>query len=306
MRILVTGSSGFVGQRIVDVLRKRGHWIREFDFKKGEDILDIGQCKSACDSIDIVLHLAAVLDEHSPLLDKVNINGTENLIKAAVENKVSRFILMSSVGVYGDCEEIKTEESELNPKTRYEKSKVLAEHLLNEYQELITINILRPAIILGQNEYWEKIIQLIKKDFPLIGNGENKWQMIYITDLVNALVFVIEHKKAAGEILNIAEESPHSLKEVIIEIRKALGMNKNQKSVPTFIGKILAYFYLVIGKLFGKKSIVSPEHLDRLTRGRWYSIEKIRALGWKPSYDTREAIARTVFEILEKEKKMKK
>jgi nucleoside-diphosphate-sugar epimerase len=210
---------------------------------------------------------------------------------------------MSSVGVYGDCEEMKTEESKLNPKTAYEKSKAQAEHIVNEYQELITVNILRPAIILGQNEYWEKIVKLIKKDFPLIGNGENKWQMVYVNDLVNALVFVIEHKKAAGEVLNIAEENPLTLKEIVLEVRKATGMDENQKTVPTFIGRLLAYFYLILGKIMRKSSIVSPEHLDRLTRGRWYSIEKIKALGWKPSYDTKEAIARTVFEILEKEKK---
>jgi len=130
--------------------------------------------------------------------------------------------------------------------------------------------------------------------------------MIYVTDLINALVFVIEHKKTAGEILNIAEENPLTLKEVVIEIRKTLGMDENQKTLPPLLGKILAYIYLVFGKLIGKKSIVSPEHLDRLNRGRWYSIEKIKTLGWQPSWDTREAIARTVFEIKEKEKKFKK
>lgn len=293
MRVLVTGSSGFIGKRLVKELEKRGHSVKEFDLDKGLDLLKEGDCRKATKGIDTVIHLAAVLDENSPLLWKVNVQGTENILKASAENRVERFVHLSTVGVYGSMKGKADEDSKFNPVTEYEKSKAEAERVVQECQEMIHVTILRPAIVLGLNEYWRKIIKLMEKDFPLIGNGRNKWQVVYIKDLVGSVVFCLERDDTMDETFIVAEENALTLEEFCIELKKALGLKPRMKKMPYWLGKTLAYFYIT----FFRKSIVSPAHLERLNRNREYSIEKIERFGWKPKYGIIEALVETVKEL---------
>jgi len=290
MRILVTGSGGFIGKRLAAELRKKGHSVEEFDLDNGLDLLKEADCKKAVKGMDAVVHLAAVLDESSPLLWKVNVEGTENMVKAAAEAKVDRFIHLSTVGVHGRQQGIVMESTPFNPVTNYEKSKAEAEGKVQEFQEMIHITILRPAIVLGPNEYWQKIIGLMERDFPLIGNGKNKWQTVYVQDLVGAIVFCAEKEKTKDETFIVAEEKALSLEQVCVELKKALGLEPRVKKIPYWIGKILAYFYIT----FLGKSIVSPAHLERLRRNREYSIAKIKKFGWHPKWDAKRGIAETV------------
>jgi nucleoside-diphosphate-sugar epimerase len=289
LRFLVTGSSGFIGKRLVAKLRKKGHWVKEFDLDKGLDILKEEDCQKAVKDIEIVIHLAAILDERSPVLWKVNVQGTENILKASAENSAERFIHLSSVGVHGEQKGAVDEGSSFNPETDYEKSKMQAEQKVQEFQELMHITILRPALVLGPNEYWKKIIKLIRK-FPLPGNGKNKWQTIYIDDLVDALVFCAEHKETMDETFILAEEHGITLEELCIEIKKALGLKPKLMKLPFWLGKPLAYIFLALSP----KSLITPQHLDRLARNREYSIAKIKKFGWKPKWNTKEGIKETV------------
>ncbi|MEM0360386.1 MAG: NAD-dependent epimerase/dehydratase family protein [Candidatus Diapherotrites archaeon] len=288
--ILVTGSNGFIGKKLVLQLRKRGYSVKEFDLENGFDIQKEEDCKKAVKGIETIIHLAAILDEKSPLLWKVNVQGTENILKAAAEEKVERFIHLSSVGVHGKQDSIITEESGFNPETKYEKSKAEAEQKVQEFQELLNITILRPALVLGPNEYWKKITGLLKKNFPLIGNGKNKWQTIYIDDLIDAIVFCTENKETMGETFILAEEKGITLEELCIEIKKELGLKPTLIKLPFWIGKPLAYIFLVLSP----KSLITPQHLNRLARNREYSIEKIKKFGWKPKWSTKEGIRETV------------
>ena len=70
------------------------------------------------------------------------------------------------------------------------------------------------------------------------------------------------------------------------------------KTIPAFVARIAAFAY----KLFGKKTFLSTEHINRLVRERHYSIKKITAIGWKPAYSTEKAVAATVYELEKQEK----
>lgn len=297
MEVLVTGSRGFIGRKIVEELKKRKYAVKEFDLELGNDLLKEKDCEGAVKGVNVVIHLAAELNEESPLLWKVNVDGTKNLVKAAAKNRVGRFIFASSVGVYGDTKERVDEESEFAPKTDYEKSKVEAEKVLEGFQEEISITILRPAIVLGANKYWEKNLKVVRKGFPLIGNGGNKWQTVDVKDVVSAVVFVLERKETEGEDYIVAEENASSLKELILEMKKNLGMEEKVWGVPEGLGKILFFFYITFFRILGKDVGFRVAHIDRLCRDRFYSVEKLKKLSWKPEYDMKKSVKEMVQEL---------
>lgn len=294
MKILVTGSSGFVGKKLVRALRRNRHQVIEFTHNKDNDITNFAQINSALKGIDVVYHLAAVLDETKKSeMRKVNVQGTENILEAAAKNNVQQFIYLSTVGVYGNFKGKANENFPMNPETEYEKTKADAEKLVWDYQEMLPVTILRSALVMGANKYWEGIVKVIEKDLPMIGNGENKWQTVYIEDLVSVLVFVLGKEDTLGEIYNIAEEDEPTLKELYFEVKRNLKMKLEFKSIPSFAGMGMSYFNLILGK----NKILIPAHVKRLLKNRNYSIAKIKKLGWKPRYNLRGSVVHTINEL---------
>lgn len=290
MRVLVTGSRGFVGKRLAKALASKRHGVKEFDIALGNDTLDSKQCEKACRGIDAVFHLAAILDENSDRLFEVNVQGTKNILEGAAKNRCRQFIYLSSSGVNAGVKGVVDEKSPFRPVTKYEKSKAEAEKLVFDSQELLPVTIVRSALVLGPNQGWEKIVSMVAKGFPIIGGGKQVWQTVYVEDLVSALVFVLGKDKCLNETFVVAEKERHSLRQVYAEIQKALGIQEEIKSVPVWQAKLLALFYALIGK----KSIVSNSHIERLARERKYNTKKIENLGWKAKVGMKEAVKRTV------------
>ena len=292
MRVLVTGGDGFIGTRLCAALRQRGHYVREF---QGE-ILDPANVEKQVQGFDAVVHLAALIDETVPRekMFAVNVEGTRNALEASAKAHVQRFLHVSTVGVHGEIKGKIDESVAFNPETNYEKSKAEAEKLVHSYQ------VVRPALVMGANEYWQKIIDQLAKGFPLIGDGQNQWQIVYVEDLVEAILGLLGHEEAVGETYIVAEEKASTLREIYAALNEELGRKGPVKTISSLAAKALSYVFLAQGMVTGKKSIVLPQHVDRVVRNREYSIDKLKALGWKPRYAMREAVKKTFEEFREK------
>ncbi len=288
MKVLVTGASGFVGQKLIKKLKQRRHSVKEFSISSKQNILNFKQLESAVKGMDVVIHLAAILDESSKQLMDVNVKGTENVCLACEKHRV-KLVFLSSVGVHGNEEKEINEETGYNPLTKYEESKMLAEQIVLNFQETIEVIVIRSALVMGANEYWRKIIKLIQKGFPLIGSGENIFQTIYVDELAQAIVFLMEKVHGSGEVFIVSEKQKHSLKQVVEMIQEELGLKKQVKTIPKLAGRI-------IGLMTGNK-LLKKEYIERLNKNRNYSIKKLELLGWKPMYSTRGAIKETIKEI---------
>ena len=241
-----------------------------------------------------IYHLAAIIDETIPKkkMFDVNVDGTLNILQACKEKKINRLVYLSTTGVMGETEEKSDENSPYDPETNYEKSKALAENHVREYYKRykIPVIIIRSALVYGPNNYWLKIVKKAQKSFPILGSGQNKIHFIYVKNLMKALLKA-RTKGKDGEIYLVADENPTTYEEFYKILREELGVEKEPSKIPIFIAKMIAFFY----KIFGKKSIVSKEHIERLTRNRNYDIKKARKeLTYKPKYNLRKGIKETI------------
>lgn len=279
MRILVTGGHGFLGSRVLPLLRGDV-------FAPPKDELDITRLRSVEQAVeeyepDVILHMAAVVDEHDPNLWKVNVEGTRNVILAAERFDIDHIVFTSTAGVYGDTGNVPaTEEREPAPETPYERSKLVAESYVRK--STVPHTILRLALIVGPNKYWKQLFSLVRKGFPIIGNGKQLWQLLDVDDAASAVAFAVK-KKPKGT-YNVAGEDSHEFNEIYMMMAAAMGVERKPLHVPVFVGKLL-------GKL--GFSLLREEYIRRFLRNRLYSIEKIKRAGWTPKYALGESLVKT-------------
>ena len=141
---------------------------------------------------------------------------------------------------------------------------------------------------MGANIYWEQIIWSIGKNFPVIGNGKNKFQLVYVKNLASALLAVFE-KGQMGEIYTAVDSEDADLNTIYAMVSQELGFSEKPRHIPKIAAKLVA-------PLLGKK-IITREHIDRLCRNRCYDNSKLKNLGWTQIYSLRAAIKETVSSI---------
>ncbi len=288
-----------IGSEVKGLLQNK-HTLVEFSRKNGQDITKKEDCENAMKNVDIVIHAAAELDEANGKegMWKTNVEGTRNLLEAAEKKDIKQFIFLSSVGVYGDSLDVLSEKNPMNPLTTYERSKKTGEELVLGYQEVFPVTIIRPAIVVGPNRYWAKIFKTIRKGFPLIGKGENGWQMVHVEDVARFIVSCVGNEDTYNEDFIVAENEKHTLREVVDMIAEIQGVKK-VGSMPAFLGIAASYVFALQGKLTGTKPLLIPSHVKRLLKNREYDTTKARATGWKPKLSTREALEKTYHELKE-------
>ncbi|MFA5763512.1 MAG: NAD-dependent epimerase/dehydratase family protein [archaeon] len=290
MKILVTGASGFLGKDLVSELKNRKHDITEFSIDKGKDILNKKQVKEDLQNIDLVIHLAAILDNHNPKLWEVNVGGTTNLIEECARARVKKFILLSSTGVYGNTKASLNETSEVKPENLYEKSKYEAEQVVLNHQEELHVNVIRSAMILGPNMYWKNMFKILEKGFPLPCYGRNHFQVIYVKELIKAILQVMDSGEP-GEIYLVAGKERWTLREFCKKTKGILGK-------PEIVWSVPALLLIILGKITRKK-FISADNIRHLCKERKYDLEKINSIGYVQTIPMEEAIIETIEEIKE-------
>lgn len=309
MKILITGGTGFLGRRLAIEAKKRGadvavlsrnpdEELRAAGIKIAEgDIMSPEQLRNAFDGCDIVYHLAADLDESSPNLWATNVDGTRNVVGACKATGVKRLILTSAIGVLGESKEPLSETAEYSPETKYEKSKVASEKIVAASG--VPYTIARITIIYGANKFWHKIFDAAKKGYPIIGSGNNYWQLVYVDDVIDALLRMLR-TKAKNQTYNIADNDPHTYKEVYETIARVLEIPAPAKHVPIWLAKAGAFIYETKCRILGKKPSVTMMRASilRLTRNRLVNIEKARnEIGFSPKYSVEDGMKKTLEEM---------
>lgn len=260
---LVTGGAGFIGSNLCEVLLDKGYKIRCLDdLSSGKqenislfmsnpnftfieaDIRHLDTCLQACTGVDYVLHQAAWGSvpksiEMPVLYEEINIKGTLNMMEAARQNGVKRFVYASSSSVYGDETNLpKKEGQEGNLLSPYALTKRVNEEYGKLYTKLYNLDTigLRYFNVFGKrqdpNGAYAAVIpkfvkQLINNERPIInGDGKQSRDFTYIENVIEAnLKACIASHEAVGQAYNIAYGSREFLIDVYYELCKVLGKN---------------------------------------------------------------------------------
>jgi len=274
MKILVTGSSGYIGKALISSLIQKNFNISIAVRQKTNLFPDIvkqfvlGDFESNPDfsaslaEIDCVIHLAGrahVIDKaKASILDefrKINTELTLNLAKQAVTAKVERFIFLSSIRVNGNQNNQPFLENDiLNPQEPYAISKYEAEQgLLNlAKKSSLEVVIIRPPLVYGDNApgNFGRLINWASSKFMLplpLGSVNNARSMIAIDNLVSFIITCTLHPKSANEIFLISDNDTLSTTQLLKEIAKAF--NKKALLLP-----IPVSWMIFVAKLLGKEA----------------------------------------------------
>ncbi len=271
--VLVTGGAGFIGSHLTTALVERGHVVRVLDdFSTGShgnlahlddrfdliegDMRDPAQCLEACRDVEWVFHQAAIpsvpksVDDPQASHD-VNVNGTFNILRAAVERKVRRVIYAASSSAYGDtAESVKHERIMPEPLSPYAVQKLMGEAYARAFSEcfgLETIS-LRYFNVFGsrqnpRSQYAAAIpafvTAILRGEPPTIyGDGEQTRDFSYIDNVVRANMLAMEVKRTRGEVVNVACGCAISVNAVIAAINRLLGTDVAPHHVPSRPGDV--------------------------------------------------------------------
>lgn len=311
MRVLLTGATGFVGRALVPALLARGHAVRlalrregGADFPGGGAIetVAVGELgpdtdwSAALAGIDAVIHLAARVHEvgEDPAVarrrhETVNRAGTERLALAAREAGARRFVFLSTVKVHGEDSGAVTftEADEPRPAGAYALSKWRAEQALSALAAGGAFGpvILRPPLVYGPGvkANFLSLMKAVDRGWPLpLGSARNRRSLIYVGNLVSAIVAGLEHPAAAGRTYLVADGAPVSTAELIRGIARALGRPARLLPVPEAALRLA-------GRLLGR-----ADAIERLLGSLAVDDVRIRReLDWQPPYSFDQGLRAT-------------
>lgn len=300
---LVTGGSGFIGQVLCQRLQSEGCMVRALLRRELKGpwqesvIIDLNNLQNnnpetllpALANIDTLFHTAGIAHagRATPFSEQdywqVNVLATEQLLKAACQAKVKRFIYFSSVKVLS------------NEKDHYTHSKRAAEKIVLEIGKShnIQVTILRPVLVYGpfvKSNLNAMIRNIAKGFFPPLPETHNKRSLVFVDDLVAAALTVANSLNANGHCYVVTDGQYYSTKQLYDAIREALNLPKKTWGLPFIFLKMAATVADVAQILCRKKLPFSSEVLEKLYASSAYSSEAIQQLGWKPKMDFYRAL----------------
>ena len=297
MKLLVTGGAGFIGSQLCESLIKRGDDIICIDnfndfydpqikrnniknlVKQKKIILyeaDISNYDSmekifSSHSFDAIVHLAARAGvrpsiKHPLLYEKVNVNGTMNLLELSKINNVKKFVFASSSSVYGNNKKVPFCEDDNvdNPVSPYAASKKAGELIAYTYYHLyqISVSVIRFFTVYGPRQRPDmaihKFTRLIDKGekIPVFGDGSTKRDYTFISDIIDGVISSIA-RCDGYEIYNLGDSKTVNLLEMIQTIEKYLGKSAKFEYMPSQPGDV-DITYADISKA-GEKLDYSPK-----------------------------------------------
>ena len=309
MKYLITGGSGFLGINLIRFLLEKEKDceitsldIRKFNYPEKTKIHPLlGDIRSKFDldaalsnKPDFVIHCAAALPLYSKEeIFSTDVDGTKLVLERSFNKKVKKVIFISSSAVYAEQNGVLSVETDkLLGRNFYSEAKILAEQICFDYQKRgYCVPVLRPKTFIGEERLGTFAI-LYKwaregYNFPLIGDGKNKYQFLDVEDLCDVIYSIIlNNSSEANDVFNVAAKEFSTMQEDYQAVLDLAGFGKKIKPFPASIAifglSILSKLHLSpiypwIYETAGKDSIISIEKAEKI-------------LGFSPKFSNKEAL----------------
>ena len=308
MRWLVTGGAGFLGINLVRHLLARGDEVvsldREpFDYPEHDRIVEVrGDIRRREDVLraargcDVVVHAAAALPLYPPReIHTIDVDGTRTVLEVAREAGCARVVHISSTAVYGVPDHHPLVESDaMHGVGPYGIAKVEAERVcLAARAAGQVVPILRPKSFVGPERLgvFALMYEWARegRDFPILGRGRNRYQLLDVEDLCTAIVLAAtEPAERANDTFNLGAKQFTTLRNDFQAVLDEAGHGRKLRSIP--VAPAIAALR-VLERL--KLSPLYPWIYETVTEDSFVSIDKAeRELGWEPRYSNQDALVR--------------
>ena len=300
-KILITGGNGFVGKALIfDLLKKTNvqvvSLVRSYQIQPqaveqlvAENIFEV----EFPENTDVIVHLAGrahILNEQTtdPLTEfrKVNVEGTLQLARQALDKKVKRFIFMSSIGVNGavTLQQPFTEDTLPQPHADYALSKLEAEEALKKLfagsdTELV---IIRPPLVYAAYApgNFARLLKLVATNLPLpFARTQNKRSFVALENLVDFIQVCIEHPNAANQTFLVADQNSISTRELVQYLKQGMGKTPYFIYIPQPLMKLGA---ACVGKSKLYEQLFESLEVD--------ASKAQKLLGWTAPLSTQQAM----------------
>ncbi|MDP9316795.1 MAG: NAD-dependent epimerase/dehydratase family protein [Chloroflexota bacterium] len=308
-KVLVTGGAGFLGINLIRYLDAKGYAlvsldIADFDYPDMRDKITIvkGDIRNRADveramqGVDFVVHTAAALPLYADRdIYTTDVEGTRMVLDVAKQHNVKRAIMISSTAVYGIPDHHPLFENDrLIGVGPYGQAKIQAEMVCLEYRAKgLVVPIIRPKSFIGPERLGVFALlydwALDKRNFPMIGSGRNRYQLLDVEDLCQAIYLTMTLPvEVVNDTFNIGAKEFSTMKEDYQVVLDYAGYGKKIIGIPA-APAIWALRFLELLK-------VSPLYkwvYETASKDSFVSIEKAeKQLGYKPKYSNKDALLR--------------
>jgi nucleoside-diphosphate-sugar epimerase len=308
-RVLITGGAGFLGINLVRYLLERGVNVTSLDIAPFDypdvrdkvrivtgDIRDTSAVELALEDVDMVVHCAAALPLYSPDdIYTTDVVGTRVVMTTALERGIARVVHISSTAVYGIPDHHPLcEDDKLDGVGPYGQAKIQAEMVALELraQGLVT-PIIRPKSFIGPERLGVFSLlydwALDGRGFPMLGSGKNRYQLLDVEDLCDAIWLCLTLPDAVvNDTFNVGAAEFGTMGSDYQAVLDEAGFGKTVRPVPALPAVLLLRFLEKLG--------VSPLYkwvYETASKDSFVSIDKARQkLGWRPKYSNVDALLR--------------
>ncbi|MFH1231635.1 MAG: NAD(P)-dependent oxidoreductase [Planctomycetota bacterium] len=333
MKVLVTGASGFVGGHLVQKLLEKKYEVfcicrKTSNLKHLETLsyppervprigftnlkfvtADLSNTsynntlKEVLKEVDYIYHLAGVIKAYSAEdYDKGNFGATRYFIEAvdnAKNKNLKRFLHLSSLAAAGPADDTKgiSEESYCHPVSDYGKSKLKGENVVSGYKDSLPVTILRPPVVYGPRDsgllFFFKIISYgIKPQF----NPKKHISLIYVKDLVDAMILSAENPQSIGQTYFVANKDSYSINSIVDAISKVVNNNavniRLSDGVIQKVAGVYEGFYYLLGL---EPTMINSQKALELSQDYWTcQTKKIKmSIGFQTSVSLEAGVQET-------------
>ena len=292
-QIAVTGATGWIGRRLCEAAAGRGLAVRPIP---RQALQSPRACAVALEGCDVVVHLAAAV--HRPRgastpdeYVEANERLTARLAAAARAASVGRFVFVSSAKVLGERTDRPARESDAAaPSGPYARSKLAAERLLACEGPDLDVVVVRPVLVYGPGvrANFLSLLRLADTHWPLpLGGAQAPRSMIYIDNLVDALLFLCDAKLAAGHTFFVNDGTDLTVAELVRALRQRLGRSPRLFTLPRgFLERCV--------RMSAWLGVDLRPTFERLFEPLQVDAGALRAIGWRAPVDLHAALDETV------------